>query len=54
MKLLQNYLSLPRHPTAAVPTMGTLKKVPRVLPPDLLKAPTMEVLTSVSDMLKHA
>ena len=51
MKLLQNYLSLPCHPIAAVPTMGMLKKV---LPPDPLKVPTMEVLTSVSDMLKHA
>ena len=54
MKLLQNYLPLPCHPTAAVPTMGTLTKVPRVLPPDPLKAPTMGALTRVSDMLKHA
>lgn len=54
MKLLQTYLRLPCHSTAAVPTMGTLTRVPRVLPPDPLKAPTMEVLTGVSDMLKHA
>lgn len=54
MKLLQNYLPLPCHPTAAVPTMGTFTKVPRVLPPDPLKAPTKGVLTRVSDMLKHA